>query len=250
MKDISAIIIAKNEEEMIADCLDSVSFCDEIILVDNESTDRTVEIAKHMGAVVVKTANPSFAEKRNIGLSTAKGKWVLYIDADERVTSALREEIQAVLANKQSEHTAYVLPRKDFVYGNHEWPYIGNMERLFKRSTLKEWYGALHETPRYEGSLGELTQFLNHFTRRSITQMVNKTIMWSETEAQLRIDAKHPMMTWWRFPRVMMTAFFDSYIRQKGYKSGVAGIVESMYQMYSMFITYARLWEKQQEKIV
>jgi len=78
--------------------------------------------------------------------------------------------------------------------------------------------------------------------------MLEKTISWSEVEAQLRYDSSHPKMTWWRFPRVMFRAFADSYIRQKGWKAGTAGVVESMYQSFSMFITYARLWEMQQGK--
>ena len=78
--------------------------------------------------------------------------------------------------------------------------------------------------------------------------MVNKTIEWSKTEAQLRLSINHPKMTWWRFPRVMITAFLNSYIRQGGYKVGMVGLIESVYQSFSMFITYARLWELQNEK--
>ncbi len=78
--------------------------------------------------------------------------------------------------------------------------------------------------------------------------MVNKTNTWSDTEAKLRLEAKHPQITWWRFPRVMTTAFVDSFFRQKGYKAGTAGIIESIYQSFSMFITYAKLWEMQEEK--
>jgi hypothetical protein len=77
--------------------------------------------------------------------------------------------------------------------------------------------------------------------------MLNKTIDWSQTEAQLRYSGKHPKMAGWRFFRVMATGFFNSYIRQKGYKAGTAGLIESIYQGYSMFITYARLWEMQQK---
>ena len=70
-------------------------------------------------------------------------------------------------------------------------------------------------------------------------------MQWSTIEAELRFKARHPKMTWWRFPRVMFTAFYDSYIKQKGYKVGAVGIMESMYQAFSIFITYAKLWELQ-----
>ena len=75
--------------------------------------------------------------------------------------------------------------------------------------------------------------------------MLDKTIQWSKIEAELRYKSGHPPMSWWRFIRVMLTAFYDSYIKQKGYSVGTAGFIESMFQAYSMFITYARLWEMQ-----
>jgi hypothetical protein len=98
-----------------------------------------------------------------------------------------------------------------------------------------------------KGKVGVLEGYLFHYTHQDLTSMVEKTIAWSEIEAELRYNANHPKMSWWRFFRVMLTAFFDSYVRQKGYKAGTAGLVESIYQSYSMFITYARLWEMQQE---
>lgn len=244
---ISAIVIAKNVEDVIADCLDSVAFCDEIIMVDNNSTDRGVEIARHMGAKVVYCDSQNFAESRNLGLKKAKGKWVLYIDADERISSELQEIIKRVIDEEENEFEAYRLQRKNFYFGNHEWPYIEKLERFFKRTSLKEWYGKLHESPRVKGKIGELDGFLLHYTRRDLTTMVIKTIAWSEIEAELRFTSNHPTMSWWRFFRVMITALYDSYVRQKGYKAGTAGVVESIYQAFSMFITYARLWEMQNE---
>ena len=147
--------------------------------------------------------------------------------------------------DKDDTESAYRIQRKNFYFGNNEWPYIEKLERLFKKSALEEWYGELHESPRIKGTVGTLEGFLLHYTRQSITAMVNKTIKWSEIEAELRFNNNHPQMSWWRFLRVMITAFYDSYIRQKGYTAGTAGLVESMYQSYSMFITYARLWEMQ-----
>ena len=78
--------------------------------------------------------------------------------------------------------------------------------------------------------------------------MLAKTIKWSDTEAQLRYKNNHPRMTWWRFPRVILQAFYQSYIVQQGYKVGTVGVVESLYQSFSMFVTYAKLWELQQKK--
>ncbi len=249
MKKISAIVITKNAEEMIADCLDSLSFCDEIVVVDNVSLDRTRDIAEKMGAKVFEFFSKDFSESRNFGLKKTANEWILYVDSDERVTKELQENIGLSISNvKDGNFTAYKIKRKNFYYGSsekNEWPYIERLERLFKKDNLEGWYGKLHESPRVRGEIGELDGYLLHYTHKDITSMLAKTIKWSKIEAELRFKAGHPKMTWWRFPRVMLTAFFDSYVRQGGWKAGTVGIIESLYQMFSIFITYARLWEMQ-----
>lgn len=242
---ISGIVIAKNEEVMIADCLDSISFCEEIIVIDNESEDRTGEIAEKMGAKVVKYSSDDFSDMRNMGFKKARGEWLLYIDADERVDPELASNIKN---NIESEKSAFKIKRKNFYFGKHEWPYVEEQERLIKKEKLEGWYGKLHESPKIKGEIGELGGYLLHYTHRDLGSMLAKTIKWSKIEAELRFKSGHPKMTWWRFPRVMLTAFFDSYVRQGGWKVGAVGLIESMYQSFSIFVTYAKLWELQQEK--
>jgi len=263
---LSVVILAKNSQELLKDCIASVSFADEIIVVDTGSTDTTVSLAKSLGAKVIKGIENNFSENRNKGLAEAKGKWVLYIDTDERVSSALAKEIRNVILGSEATpesdsgySTGYLLPRsgaarmtaaytlqrKNFYLGNNPWPKIEQLERLFKKESLKGWYGKLHETPKIEGNIGHLHGYLLHYTHRDLASMLNKTIDWSQIEAQLRFDTNHPKIVWWRLVRVMMTGFYDSYIAQGGFKAGTVGLIESMYQGYSMFITYARLWEMQ-----
>jgi len=245
MNKISAIVIAKDEEDMIADCLKSISFCDEIIVIDNNSKDRTKTISEKMGARVFELKTDDFSKLRNLGLSKANGDWVLYVDADERVTPPLREEIKLQISNYKSQITAYIIKRKNFYFGDYAWPYIEKIERLFKKEFIKGWKGKLHESPIVDGKLGELENFLTHYTHKDLTSMVEKTLKWSKIEAELRFKADHPKMVWWRFPRVMISAFINSYIMEEGWKVGTAGLVESIYQAFSIFITYARLWEMQ-----
>lgn len=247
MTTISAIIIAKNAIDVIEDCLASVAFCDEIIVVDNGSTDTTNDIAKKFHAKIVKANMTSFAALRNVGLQQAKGEWVLYIDTDERISKSLEENIKAAMVCEKQNCVAYRLQRKNFYFGSHEWPYIEKLERLFKKESVIKWEGQLHESPVVSGAVGDLAGFLLHYTHRDLTSMLEKTIVWSRVEAELRLKNNHPTMTWWRFPRVMVTAFYDSYIKQQGYRVGTAGLVESLFQSYSMFITYARLWELQKK---
>lgn len=247
MSKISAVILTKDSEELILDCLESVKFCDEIIVVDAGSNDKTIELAQKKGAKVLSSEPNDYANSRNLGLKNASSEWILYIDTDERVTNELRDDIKSQISDLKSNFAAYRLKRKNFYFGNHEWPYIEKLERLFKKENLKGWYGKIHESPKVEGKIGSLEGYLLHFTHRDLSSMVEKTIEWSKIEAELRFKANHPKMSWWRFPRVMTTAFLNSYIKQKGYKAGAVGLMESMYQSFSIFVTYARLWELQRK---
>lgn len=246
MNKISAVILSKDSEGLIPDCLKSVKFCDEIIVVDADSKDKTLEIAKNFGAKIIRSEPNDYANSRNLGLKNASFDWVLYIDTDERVTPELAKNIKKAVTNPN--FSAYKLKRKNFYFGNYEWPYIEKLERLFRKENLKGWYGKIHESPQLSGKIGSLDGYLTHYTHRDLSSMVKKTMEWSKIEAELRFKANHPAMSWWRFPRVMITAFLNSYVKQKGFKAGIVGLVESMYQSFSIFITYVRLWELQRKK--
>lgn len=248
MNNLTGIIIAKNEEQVIEECIESISFCDEIIVVDNHSSDKTVSTARKKGVTIVNSNADSFSELRNEGLRHATNEWVLYIDADERVSETLKEEIQKTIIKKTGEYSAYTILRKNFYLGNHEWPTKERLKRLFKKNKLEKWTGKLHESPVVNGRVGVLNGEVLHYTHRNLEYMLEKTILWSDVEAGLRFNAKHPIMSWWRFFRVMTTTFFDYFISQKGWKMGTVGLIESMYQMFSIFITYAKLWELQTTK--
>lgn len=240
---LSGIVIAKNEEEVISKALKSLSFCDEVIVIDNDSSDKTADLAKELGAKVFKKSTDNFSELRNYGRENAQGKFLLYIDSDEVVSLELAENIMKAIASDKI--AAYRIKRKNFYLGKNEWPYIEKMKRLFLKEKLMGWRGSIHESPISDGSVGDLDGFLLHFTHRNLGQMLNKTISWSDEEARIRLLAKHPKITWWRFPRVMITSFFSYYIKQKGFKLGTSGLIESIYQAFSTFITYAKLWEMQ-----
>ncbi len=244
MSKISGVIIAKNEQKIIGVALDSLSFCDEIIVIDSGSTDKTKEIANEKGAKVYDISSNNFSEFRNLGLSKASYDWILYIDADERINEKLKDSIKKIVSNG-STYSAFKLKRKNYYLGKNERPNIEKLERFFKKEKLKQWKGKLHESPVVEGEMSELEGFLLHFTHRDLESMLDKTIEWSSTEALLRYNMEHPKITWWRFPRVMITAFLNSYVFQKGYKAGAVGVIESIFQSFSMFITYAKLWELQ-----
>ncbi len=249
---ISALIVAHNEEKVIADAIDSVTFCDEVIVLNNASTDRTGEVAKQCGAKVFEDpqkAYVSYAQLHNTVLKKAKSEWVLYLDADERITPELQKNILDAIEKDDKEYGSYELERQNYYLGKFAWPQREFFARLFRRETLHEWKGDLHETAYFDGKKGRLPGLFLHFTHEDLANMLDKTIHWSTLEARFRLEAHHPRIVWWRFFRVFLTGFWNSFIKQKGYTIGTPGLVESIYQGYSMFITYAKVWEQQTRKL-
>ncbi len=183
---ISAVVITKNAEELIADCIDSLSFCSEIIVIDNKSEDRTRELSEKMGAKVFEHPSEDFSELRNFGLEKTTGEWILYVDADERVNPELSLSIKQKELSMDSITGCYKVKRKNFYLGNHEWPYIEHLERLFRKNRLEGWYGKLHESPRVKGEVGEMDGYLLHYSHQNLSLMLAKTIEWSKIEAKLR----------------------------------------------------------------
>lgn len=249
---ISVIIIGKNAQDLIKDCILSVKWADEIIYLDGRSTDKTLKIVKRFKVKVIfqKGKNLDFAAWHNQGIKESKGEWIFYLDTDERVTPELKKEILEKIRNSE-EFSAYAIPRQNILLGQPVrfggwWP--DYQIRLFRRGKLKKWEGKLHEHPVFEGKLGYLKNPMLHITHRDLSSMVEKTNQWSEVEADLLYKSGHPPMTWWRFLRIMLTEFWERGVKKQGWRDGVVGWIEIIYQMFSRFITYAKLWEKQSTK--
>lgn len=247
---ISAIVITKNEEEKIGECLESLFWVDEVLVVDTGSDDKTIQIAIKKKAIVVSFAKGGFSDWRNLGAKEAKGDWILYVDADERVTPLLRKEILKVIKNP-TDIALYAIPRRNIILGEEMkhggwWP--DYVKRLMKKDAFVKWEGDLHENPVVEGKLGHLKNPLVHIKHAKLSEMVEKTNKWSEIEAKLLLKSGHPKMAGWRFFRIMATELWYRLIKLKGFLDGTEGVVYAIYQMWSKFITYGKLWEMQLEK--
>lgn len=245
---LSIVIIAKNESAMIKNCLESVKWADEIVVVNNGSTDNTVEIAKEYTKKIISVDDNNFADVRNKGLQETTGDWVLYVDADERVLFALKDEIELIMSDQNSK-SAYAISRKNIIFGKEEkygpfWP--DWVIRLFKKTDFEKWVGEVHEHPIFKGDLGYTKNSFLHLTHRNVDQMILKNLAWSKIDAKLRLDANHPKMTGWRFLRIFFTEMFNQGIVRKGFFNGTIGVMDSMIQTFSLFTTYVRLWEMQQ----
>lgn len=247
---ISVIIITKNEEKMIADCLKSITWADETIVVDTGNTDKTNSIAKKFDAKVIKyTGYGSFADWRNFGAKHAAGDWLFYIDADERATDDVKKELLNKLPD--SDFDAYAIPRRNFIFGQ-EFKFSGQypdyQKRILQKKSLKKWVGDVHEEPDFSGNLDHLKNPLLHYKNMTITQMVEKTNKWSEIEAKLMYAAGHPPMNIMRFLSATAREFWKRMFIELAFLDGPKGIIYAIYQVFSKFVSYAKLYELQIKK--
>jgi len=253
---LSIIVLAGNEAQVIKDCLLSASFADEIILVLANSTDETKNIAKSLKLPlkIVETTdeyNRNFSKWRNLGYKNATGDWLLYLDSDERITPTLRQEILRII-NQKTDFTYYVIPRANHFLGKrvrHGGSYPDYVKRLYFKKSFSGYKGYLHEEPIVKGDFGYLKNDLLHYTHRDLTSMLQKTLVWTDMEAQALFEAKHPPVYWWRFPRMMFTKFWQRLIKEGMWRDGVVGWISVLFEVFDTFIIYARLWEKQEYEL-
>lgn len=230
---ISAVIIygGNYDKKLLEIAKKSVSWCDETVLVNG--------------------VNGSFNDWRNEGLKKATGEWVLYLDSDEEATVELKDEILKLIKISSSVG-CFAIPRRNTIF-NREFKYSGQypdyQKRLFKRDKLKKWTGTVHEEPIFEGEMGHLTSPIIHYKNMTLSEMVEKTNRWSEIEAKLMFDAKHPPMNIFRFASAGFREFILRFIKQKAFLDGKEGVIYGIYQIYSKLISYSKLWEMQINKI-
>ena len=251
---ITAIVLTRNSEMHLDDCLKSIDWVDEIVIVDSQSKDKTLDIAKKYKTRIIEAKRVGFSDKRNLGAKVARCRWVLYVDADERVTPELRREIKSAVNQPSlvnSKFSAYAIPRRNIILGREMknggwWPDYA--KRLFLKSKLKKWKGELHEEPQFEGELGQIENPLVHLKHDNLSDMVDKTNEWSEIEARLMYEADHPRMNVVRFLTAMAREFGLRMVRYQAFRDGAEGIIYALYQVYSRFVSYAKLWELQLTK--
>lgn len=248
---LTIIIIAGNEQDMIKDCLLSAKFANNIILVAANSDDNTINIAKktisNISIIEIKDQyGRNFAKWHNIGLKHASTEWIYYLDADERIPFELQLEILETIKNPTYNY--YVNPRQNFYLGKkvkYGGSYPDYVKRLYKRITLKKWTGILHEEPHIKGKFGYLKNHLFHYTHRNLTSMLQKSLIWTDIEAQALHANKHPPVVWWRLLRMMLTTFYTRFFKQQIWRDGIVGLISVIFESFDTFIIYSRLWEIQ-----
>jgi glycosyltransferase involved in cell wall biosynthesis len=246
MTGLSSIVITLNEEHNIAECLASVGFSDEIIVIDSGSTDRTVQLAQAAGAKVISSSGwPGFGPQKNIALSHATKPWVLSIDADERVTPALREEIERTIApGSAARCDAYDIPRRSSFCGQfmaHSGWYPDRVTRLFKREAGRFSDDLVHERVVVKGATGHLRNDMLHTTYPDLETMLAKLDRYSTASAQAMHAKGRTSSVLGAVVRAKW-AFFRTYILRLGFLDGRMGFVLAVSIAETTYYKYLKLW--------
>ena len=257
MNSLSVVISAFNEEERIKDCLESVKdLASEIIFVDNSSLDKTREIAKkYTDKIFTRKNNLMLNVNKNYGFSKATGDWILSLDADERITPELEEEIKEKIGNSDpptgggnSDVVGYWIPRKNIIFGKwiqHSiwWP--DYQLRLFRRGKGRFPEKHVHEYLHVEGQTEKLQNPLEHLNYSTISQFIYKMDkIYTESEVE-KIISSGKVLTWIDAIRFPVNDFLKTFFAQKGYKDGLHGLVLSMLQAMYQEVVFAKVWERQ-----
>lgn len=245
---VSGLIITFNEEKNIREVLECFDFCDEIVIVDSFSTDKTLEIAQTFPKVrIIQNTFGDFTKQRNFALDHAKNDWVLFLDGDERITPELRQEIIEKL-NKPQRKDAYYFYRK-FFFAEKPIHYSGTQTdknfRLFRRSKARYISEKkVHETLEVNGTIGELKNKLLHFSVNDYESYKQKMIHYGVLKGQeLALKGKK----FSSLAQYSKTAFkfFKAYILRLGILDGKEGYQLSYLQSLSVFETYESLKKEQ-----
>jgi glycosyltransferase involved in cell wall biosynthesis len=244
MPQLSVTVIALNQEAHIGECLASVSFADEIVVVDTGSTDRTVELARTYTDRVLKADWQGFGRTKNYALDQARGDWVFSLDTDERVPPALKDEILAVVAS-DGPLNGYRVPRKNYFCGRwirHLGWYPDYTLRLFRRGRGRFRDREVHEEVVVEGPVGTFTTPLEHYSYRSVSEYVTRMDRYAQLAAQELAKAgrgPHPGELFYR----PFFSFLHLYFIRRGFLEGAPGYALAVLMSMYKFLKYYYLRE-------
>lgn len=247
---LSVVVITKNEESRIRECLQSVAWAGEIIVLDDHSTDRTVEIAREFTDKVFRRVMDIEGKHRNYAYSLAANDWVLSLDADERVTPELRDELVSVLSSHPSCN-GYTIPRKNFL--GKVWVRYGGMYpsaqlRLFRKDKFRyDEEAEVHPQAYMPDPRGALKSDILHYTYRDFTDAVAKLDRQTDLEARKWFREKRKVGMLGTL-RKMVDRFWRAYVSKKGHKDGIIGLFLAVNSGMYQFLSYAKYWEMKRDQ--
>ena len=242
---ISAAIITFNEEQNIRDCLESVRWADEILVVDSFSSDATLTICKSYTDRVIQREWPGHVKQKQFALEQARGDWILCLDADERLSPEAAEEIKLHVLSGAPAADGFIFPRQSYYLGRwiqHGGWYPDSKLRLVRRGCAR-WTGEdPHDKLVVDGAAGQLNGKIYHYVYRDISQQLKTVDAFSRiTAGQWHQKGMRPGL----FPLMFKPPlkFFETYLWKGGLLDGMPGFIISVISSYYVFLKYAKLWE-------
>lgn len=244
---LSAVILAKNEETNIKRCVESLNFCDEIIVIDDKSTDNTIKLAADLGAKVLShSLNFDFSKQRNFAIEETSSDWVLFIDADEEVTGELAKNILTAVSSNLAN--GYYLKRRDFFwgkelkYGETQTARNSGILRLVRKNTGK-WVGKVHERWVTNSRTKKLNGYINHYPHQSIIEFLQSVNSYSTQKANelIKNNSLESVLQIFVNP---IGKFIYTYFIKLGFRDGPAGFAYSFMMSFHSFLVRSKLFLK------
>jgi glycosyltransferase involved in cell wall biosynthesis len=243
-------IITFNEEQNIRDCLESVAWVDEIIVVDSFSQDTTVSLCRMFTEKVYEKEWQGHVKQKNCALQYASNEWVLCIDADERVSTELREEIERNLSMEGNSCDGYYFPRHSYYLGkwiNHGGWYPDYKLRLFKKSKGR-WGGEdPHDKVILKGTTTQLKGELLHFVYKNVSHQLQTVDIFSTITATA-LDREGDRFNLFKLLYRPSIKFFETYCIKRGFMDGLPGFIIAITSSFYVFLRYVKLWELQKQR--
>ncbi|EKD79698.1 MAG: putative b-1,4-glucosyltransferase, Glycosyltransferase Family 2 [uncultured bacterium] len=251
MLTVSTQLAREDDLATFTQMLKSVSFADEILIFNLERTDpAALSLFHRFHARIIEVKTPPVIERiRNRQIREAKGDWVLVMDYDEIIPPKLATEIKTIISRSPS-FAAYQIKRRNYSLGmplSHGGFGADYVHRLFNRARFRTWPPTIHSTPQVDGPVGRLHATMEHHKDASLSQMVIKTNRYSKIEAQQFLDGGLALVTRFTLIRKIGMEFCRRYILKLGFLDGRIGLLQALYQSYSVFLTYAKLYELQKK---
>ena len=244
---LSVVVLTKNEENNIAACLESVyGWADEILLVDDESTDKTVEFAQKYSPVLLQSKMDNEGKQRNWAYAQARYEWVLSLDVDEQVTQELKDEIDSVLDNAQVQ--AFAIPLRNYIgdyWIKHGGWYPASKIKLFKPECFRYEEVEVHPKAYVDGQTSQLTRDIIHKSYRDFEHFFEKLNSQTTREA-LKWARTGQNITRGKIIRRSIDRFFRAFFRKKGLKDGLIGFILAFGASLYQIMSYAKYWEMRQ----
>lgn len=244
---ISAIILTKNEEQNIKRSLESIKWCDEIIIVDDNSTDKTLEIARKYNVSVFQHAlNNDFSAQREFGISKAKNEWILFVDSDEVISDALAYEISNAITLKDQnlrDFNGFYIKRLDFMWGKLlRHGETGGIKLLrLGRKGIGVWKGRAHEKWEIECPVGNLVNPILHYPHRTLEEFLKEINFYTDIRVQ-ELKSRKTKVYFWSILCYPLGKFMVNYIFKRGFMDGVRGLVFAIIMSFHSFLVRGKLW--------